>query len=381
MKLCNLHTLIFALSFAILAPAAMLAQTKADRPFSVAATNDGLTIHYTAATPQFRLTVAEKGLSITRKAEDGVTLNSAGGSMMIRFTKTAEFADTSKTLADQEILEAHRQWFNWMRAAESGKKIKVTDGPAGSLSVTDLRRAGKVRISIPSLSWTAKSAGRNANLFYRTALIGNVVVMLGASFDGNKAVMASAVTKRALESLTIIAGVSQKKGDEIDEFLEMAEANGVSRADLKRSAEEFEKTAASSKGSVSAAKAATKDQTVNEALRQQRDILSRELPFIERFGAFKKAYQERFESPAGIRQRRLDGDKSFIYGAELKRFQEMKRETAAFLAEFREYLLKNERILKADGKQAAIDGAKNEISRLDRNLEWLNGELKNYSSN
>lgn len=259
----------------------------------------------------------------------------------------------------------------------------LTDAPAEELRVFDLGSPSQTSTTLRSLSWTSGLEKQPKRNFYRTALVGNVILMIAIPFERDEMISdARAATQKVVGSITLLEKAAPPQGaeDDIDEFLKMAEDNGVTREDLKKRADEF-KSETRSGGTAAATPVRTPSAlTAADAMDRQIDIMKREAAYTERFEAFKKAYRDRFGTTAAIRMRLADGNKSYINGAELARFLAFKKETESFIAEYREHLSRSENILLAGGKQDAVAAANAAITRLTRNLDWLNGELAAYSS-
>lgn len=363
--------------------ASVSAQVNNAPDFSVASGNAALTVNFTASSQPFRLSIRGANLTFARNDKAGMTVKTADGSLVVRFAKTDEFVDLSKKLTDDEVLRAHRDWSNWMRAAEGTGRIKVAEETPETFTIADLRPVAEKQKTLHSIAWTAGPEGQMERVFYRTTLVGNIVVMVGAAFDRNDKISdARASTSQVIGSVTLLADSASAKvqDDDIDDFLEMAEDNGVTREDLKKRADEF-KNETRSGGTAAATPVRTPSAlTAGDAMARQIDIMKREAAYTERFEAFKKAYRDRFGTTAAIRMRLADGNKSYINGAELARFLAFKKETESFIAEYREHLSRSENILLAGGKLDAVAAANAAITRLTKNLDWLNGELAAYSS-
>lgn len=189
------------------------AQTKSRSDYAIVKTAGGIAVNYTNAAPPFGLTIAGKSLSAEPDAEGAIAIRGGGG-FSISFFKTEDFIDSSVKVTGREILSAPREWRSWMQAAATNGRVAVVEGDAESLTVSGAPgAAAKQTRVVPALSWYSGREAETARVFYRTALIGNVVVMVGAAFDGKDEIeKARTATREMLASLTLLPAPKVNNG-------------------------------------------------------------------------------------------------------------------------------------------------------------------------
>ncbi len=198
--------LIFLVAALFCLTAAAEAQTKKEPDYTIVKTAVGITIKYTRAAQPFSLKIAGKGATAVRDKDGAVSIQSDGDELVtVQFFETKDFIDLSKKLSSEEILRVHRDWRAWMLAAEMKGGVSFVKENEESLTITD-SRAGAANQTpvVPALSWFFVREGER--IFYRTALLENVVVMIGAAVKGGgETDRARAITKKALESLALLS--------------------------------------------------------------------------------------------------------------------------------------------------------------------------------
>lgn len=205
--------LIFLVPAFFCLTAVMAAQTKNESDYTMVENANGIVINYTNAAQPFGLTITGKNAAAARDEEGAVSIQSGGGLVTIRFFKTEDFIDLSKNISGAEILESHRDWRTWMQAAEMNGRVRIVEGKPESLTISDSSAgAATLKIVVPALSWSSGRQGENERVFYRTALLGNVVVMIGSPADSEEKLdRARAITAQTLESLRLLPAAPQSK--------------------------------------------------------------------------------------------------------------------------------------------------------------------------
>lgn len=197
--------LIFLVAAFFYLTAAAAAQTKKEPDYTIVKTAVGITIKYTRAAQPFSLKIARAGATAERGKDGAVSIQSDGEELAtVQFFESKDFIDLSKKLTGAEILRVHRDWRAWMLAAEMKGGVSTVKESEESLKITDSRAGAANRTPVvPTLSWFFVREGER--IFYRTALLENIVVMIGAAVKGGgETDRARAITKKALESLALL---------------------------------------------------------------------------------------------------------------------------------------------------------------------------------
>jgi len=103
----------------------------------------------------------------------------------VYFIKTADFLDGRPTKSESETLYNHREWDVAAQEKAWGKKLEVKMG-LDMVKIHDLRLGNLPTKIIPTFNWTFPNP-QNANIsgYYQTVVMGDLVVMLGTSFDSS----------------------------------------------------------------------------------------------------------------------------------------------------------------------------------------------------